>query len=877
MKITALRLFNVKRFAGKGIAIEGIGDGVNVLCAANEFGKSTSFEALHALFFQPHSGTPNDVQRLRPYSGGNPLVEAEILTDQGAYRLTKQFYGGRRATVIDIPSGRLKAQADEAENFISNLIRGGTAGPAGLLWVRQGITGIEKRSRSEEDGDKRARENLLASVQGEVEVMTGGRRMAEIADACNNELFRLVTPTMRPKSGGPYEVALEHQKRLEEKEKRLAGEVAALRDALDKRILAQKRLDELEDPEEVVRRRDDVKNGQAAYEKAKDHVAKLKAAVAEAALARSRLDSAKQELEAFRNALKRSVELAVERTEAETRCNEARARRDASSAFLEQIMADVNAAETEEHEAQQLLIRLDAALAARKAAEEVTELRERLEQAEATRKEIEQVEAAQALLAVPAKAAEELQALEIELASLKAAREASLPTFSVAYREGRDGRVRRSGTSVPGAVELGFGESEELEIEDVGTLTLRSNRPSDADAELGKAEEKRRGLFESIGVGSLAELGQRQAAANEKASDLKLLRQKLDHLAPDGVAKLREEVARREVALSSEFDAKADPEEVRQVYDDARRKVTEQRNKWREAQPRRSNADDVLTRAEAERAGVEARLAHLAGVLGPEGERELREQALADKLDQQQKSFKEADDHRAELEATAPDIETAEATLRRVQSVFDVAAKESEKLRIGLAELNGLIRTRSDDAVEEAWRETREELSAAADRLRKFENEIATLDRLRNVLQEARSSARDLYLQPVISELRPLLGLLFDDISIEFDETTLLPQTIRRNGLEENVDRLSGGMREQLSVLTRLAFARLLSRDGRPAPVILDDALVYSDDDRIEKMFDALHRQSRDQQIIVFSCRQRAFAKLGGKVLQTVPWTPPAS
>jgi hypothetical protein len=57
-------------------------------------------------------------------------------------------------------------------------------------------------------------------------------------------------------------------------------------------------------------------------------------------------------------------------------------------------------------------------------------------------------------------------------------------------------------------------------------------------------------------------------------------------------------------------------------------------------------------------------------------------------------------------------------------------------------------------------------------------------------------------------------------------------------------------------------------------PVILDDALVYSEDDRIEKMFDALHRQSRDQQIIVFSCRQRAFAKLGGRVPKMVSWTP---
>jgi uncharacterized protein YhaN len=125
-----------------------------------------------------------------------------------------------------------------------------------------------------------------------------------------------------------------------------------------------------------------------------------------------------------------------------------------------------------------------------------------------------------------------------------------------------------------------------------------------------------------------------------------------------------------------------------------------------------------------------------------------------------------------------------------------------------------------------------------------------------------------------MNELTPLLRLLFDDVSITFDDKTLLPQAIRRNGQDEDVDRLSGGMREQLSVLTRLAFARLLAHDGRPAPVILDDALVYSDDDRIEKMFDALHRQSRDQQIIVFSCRQRAFQKLGGTVLQMTEWQP---
>ncbi|NIY98759.1 hypothetical protein HC022_21785 [Salipiger sp. HF18] len=50
--------------------------------------------------------------------------------------------------------------------------------------------------------------------------------------------------------------------------------------------------------------------------------------------------------------------------------------------------------------------------------------------------------------------------------------------------------------------------------------------------------------------------------------------------------------------------------------------------------------------------------------------------------------------------------------------------------------------------------------------------------------------------------------------------------------------------------------------------MILDDALVFTDDDRIERMFDALTRQAGDLQILVLTCRQRAFRELGGTALQ---------
>ncbi len=55
---------------------------------------------------------------------------------------------------------------------------------------------------------------------------------------------------------------------------------------------------------------------------------------------------------------------------------------------------------------------------------------------------------------------------------------------------------------------------------------------------------------------------------------------------------------------------------------------------------------------------------------------------------------------------------------------------------------------------------------------------------------------------------------------------------------------------------------------GRPATVILDDALVFSDDDRIESMFDVLMRAGDKVQIIVLTCRKRLFTRLGAAPLE---------
>lgn len=874
MKISALRLFNVKRFAGKGVAIEDIGDGVNVLCAPNEFGKSTSFEALHALFFQPHSGTPADVKNLRPYSGGNPMVEADIATADTRVRITKQYYGGRFARVTDLTTGRLIAQADEAENYIAALTRGGAGGPAGLLWVRQGITGIERRSRAEEDSEKQVRASLLESVQGEVEAITGGRRMAEIMARTTEALALYVTPTGRPKVGGVYASALDERERLAKKEEKLAAEVATLQEALSRRAAATARLKELEDVDARRDRRAAVTSTQAALDSARAQSERLKTADAELKLVRQQHDAATAQLAAFRAASQTSARLRQTLHDAEARRDQAAERRRQVVDAISLATAKVEAADIEEQQARGLLTRLDAALRARDAAERLEELRQRLMDAEKARRGIEDSEARLAALKLPDGALDRLQALEVAIARLSALQETARPSVSVSYAIPAGPEIEMNGSTLKDGETRTFDAQANLTIPGMGSVAVRVNAGQRSDGKLEKAVDERRRLRETIGVDGIEAARQRHQQWTAGSADLQELRARLALLAPKGLAGLREEVAARGAMASEEVEIEQDPAEARDALRLAETRRAAARQDLREVEPLRATADQGFAGSEAEIAALKVELAQADAVCGAEAERHEREAALAGAAEALQAELERTLARTEALRAATADLESVEAAARRARSVEDGAEKEIAQARETIAGLSAEIRSRSEDAVEEVWRETSEARQAGERRVAAIEREVALLQRLGAALDAARSEARDLYLRPVLNELRPLLALLFDDATLTFDEKTLLPQTILRAGLEEDVDRLSGGMREQLSVLTRLAFARLLARDGRPAPVILDDALVYSDDDRIEKMFDALHRQARDQQIIVFSCRQRAFAKLGGNVLRMADWQP---
>ena len=125
MRIRAIRLTDVRRF-DRPVAVEGVGDGLNLLCAPNEAGKSTLFDALHAAFFLPHRSQAKEAKALRPRVGGAPEVTVEIETEDGRFEIAKRWFSRPMAEVRRVPPGggapELEAKADEAEARIARLV-----------------------------------------------------------------------------------------------------------------------------------------------------------------------------------------------------------------------------------------------------------------------------------------------------------------------------------------------------------------------------------------------------------------------------------------------------------------------------------------------------------------------------------------------------------------------------------------------------------------------------------------------------------------------------------------------------------------------------------------------------------------------------------
>ncbi|WP_370030223.1 ATP-binding protein, partial [Oceanicella sp. SM1341] len=503
---------------------------------------------------------------------------------------------------------------------------------------------------------------------------------------------------------------------------------------------------------------------------------------------------------------------------------------------------------------------------ARRAREAAEQLGAQLTRAEAQQRRRDDANARLKASATTPAWLEKVTAAEARLGQAQAALRAGAATARITY----DGPARAllDGAELPGDTETPLGETAVFTLPGIGRLTLRSGEGSDAGA-LARAAEAAAAelatLLRAGGVGSLAEARTAAQAHAEDRSAAELAGEMLKALAPEGLDHLRAMKAEAEAQAGTADTTEHPPlTELEAALEAATAAEDSARAALDAAMADLSRAREAAAAEGSARDAAARETGRAAAAAGPEEGQEDRRTAAARALALAEEAEAAAREQLDTLRRDAPDLDTLRADLTRARQAIDGVAAQRGRLRDTLLRATGHIRALADGAIEERRDELAGRLDAAQARAARLEAEVRALQRLRTALESTRSAARDAYFGPVRDELKPLLNILHAEAELSFDSDSMLPAALTRGAAEEAFDTLSGGTQEQIAILTRLAFARLFARQGRELPIILDDALVYSDDSRIVKMFTALTRVAFDQQILVFSCRQLAFQDLGG-------------
>ena len=83
--------------------------------------------------------------------------------------------------------------------------------------------------------------------------------------------------------------------------------------------------------------------------------------------------------------------------------------------------------------------------------------------------------------------------------------------------------------------------------------------------------------------------------------------------------------------------------------------------------------------------------------------------------------------------------------------------------------------------------------------------------------------------------------------------------------MSRSIQLLSQGTADQLYLAVRLAICDMVLPAEKRVPLVLDDALVTFDDDRLRAALDYLLSESENRQILLFTCQTRERDYLRGR------------
>jgi len=884
MKISRIALEEFRKFR-QPLSLDGLQDGLNLFVGPNEAGKSTVAAAIRAAFLERYSTSKVADLAPRGESGARPSVELAFTHADHAYVLKKQFLSKARCELV-VDDGAQRLDGEEAENALAGLLgfempgRGQSkpdlAGVPGLLWIRQG----DGQNLHEAAGFAGSHlRDALTQLSGELASGDGDRlfdrvsaERAALLDARNG----------RPK--GSYKDAED-----------------ALARALSERDECGQAMAQLNaDVDRLAELRREHERAQAA-QPWKDFEAK-------AVQARARLAALAKEREAF-DGLQREQAQAAQTLA----LLQDQVRRDQQDeADYQALLRDARAAHAhvqamQEPLARALQQRQSHAAAVEAARRRVTRLQALADRRDLDRQlaqltpEIERLDgalvAATHLIQQGSALRTEAVQLEISDAEIEALRKAGrelgnlqLQQQAVAtrlrYRLDAGAQALLDGKAVSGAGEVLLTAAAELDLPGVGRLQIE---PGGQDLpalqrELARAESASAALLKRAGVDTLADAEQRHARYNALQRELEGMRKTLSIHAPRGVdalrtqrdealarlAQLQERLSKLSPVQETEDGIRVADADAGIVPDTSDDDLPDAVQALREAEAVAAQAEKAVADAQRALDADTARAQLLEGQAAARGaelqsdERTAQRHARAGRLaevrsahDQLELRVREA---RASLAEHRPEL--AEQDVQRFEKSAAIERDAQHKRHGDILQLQGKL----DQAGAQGLGERLSEAQAACERLQRrrdeFARRAAALDLLQKLLADKRAAATQRLQAPLARRLNHYLALLFPDAALRLDDA-LLPTALRRGDGEDALDALSFGTREQLGILARFAYADLLQEAGRPTLLLLDDALVHTDDARRDFMKRALFDAATRHQILMFTCHGEAWRDMG--------------
>ncbi len=870
MRLLRIRLTDVRGVAACEVDLAR--DGVTIVEAPNEAGKTTLFDAVDVLLGYKDNSRAQPVRSLQPVGRDVPSTIEVELTCGPTHLTCRKTFNRQSATELTI-------HAPRAEQLT------GTAAHDRLRQILESEVDLDLYAalRFHQGRDLDAvplqDSHVLAARLDAVAGGDGSAGGDDLLERVTGEFQRYFTPGGKP--GRMLTQAEERVDRLEREHAEVTTRLADLAAAsdelagLDQELPALRlRLDDEVVPELVT-----LDAQLSAIDARTQAVAAREAEVASARQAR---DTARREREERQHAVADLQDLAGRIEELTARVAPDQVHRDELRATLAQREADLEealataASAQRDREAAQLTVDL---LHARR---DRDELASRLARVRELRDQADQARTALAGIQLDETRLDAIRTADQARRVAEATLQAGAPTVEVRARRSVDVDVDGAVHALdPAADEHRFTVADRfhLDIPDVVAVEVRAGGSAgDLQRERDRAVTELQRCCDDAGVADLADAErvardrdahQRALELAEAALDRELAEQTLDDLAAahqaaaDRVGALEGRVAddlapdlvpavareRLEAARVATQQAEALAAEVRAATEAVRAELTELTTRLASDEATLTGWRDQLARDRAALAAA-------------------REQASDDDLES---AIAAAERHLAEREAALDEVRAELAALDpddvqlRAQALREERDRTLERLT-ALGERRAALRERLEVAGAQGLGERALELEQQLERARADQRRVWARARAAELLHTELTTARDevyrAYRAPLVERIVRQAQLLYgrrDGVAIELgDDLAIVSRTL--DGQTLDWDQLSAGAREQLAILSALAAAQLAGSGG--VPFVLDDALGYTDPGRLQRL-GALLGRTTDAQVIVLTCVADRFRHVG--------------